>query len=424
MIQEKRSTYTASNYGGCWPTKEQELLLKASLLKGNVATDAWHTWKSIVNLNNIDPGSYRLFPLLYFNLRLNGIEDPLMDIFRWVYRLTNNKNELLFKNISDLLNCFYKEGIQIMLLKGVSLILLYYKDYGLRPMIDVDILVHTGEASDTIKLLTKLGWHSTITPLKGFTKIGFLSKLGWTPKERPLEDFSKEYFSVRHAHDFINPNKFAIDLHWHLLHGYNDENSDFDFWDSAIRTKVDDFPTFALNPTDQLLHVCAHGVKWNSVPPIRWIADAMTIVNKAQEEIDWDRMIALTKRHRLISPIKGALNYLRSLLEIPIPETILKKLQTSSISKTEYFEYRIRTRSPRVLDGLLELHFLYRFYSRQNSKENVFGKIVRFPKFLQHVFGMDRLWHLILYVLFELIRRNIQIMASFKQSFQKLAGKR
>ena len=424
MVQEKESMYTGSNYGGCWPTKEQQLLLQASLLRGDVVIDAWLKWKSNVDLNNIDPGSYRLFPLLYFNLRLNGIEDPLMNIFQWVYRTTRNKNEILFQNISELLKNFYNESIQVMLLKGTSLILLYYKDYGLRPMIDFDILVHTEEASDAIKLLTKLGWRSTITPLKGFTKMRFLSKLGWTPKERPFEDFSKEYFSVRHAHDFINPDKFTIDLHWHLLHGYNDVNADLDFWEGAVRTRVDDVPTFALNPTDQLLRVCAHGVKWNSVPPIRWIADAMMIVNNAQEEINWERMIALAKRHRLILPINGALNYLRSFLEIPIPETVLMELQTFSISTTEYFEYRVRTRSPRILDGLVELHFLYNFYSRQISNENVFGKIVGYPKFLQHVFGMDRLWHFILYVLFELIRRNIQMMASLKQSFQKIMAKR
>lgn len=424
MFQEKNSTHTARNYGGCWPTKEQQLLLQASLLQGNVATDAWHKWKSIVDLNNIDPGSYRLFPLSFINLGFNGIEDPLMNIFQWVYRLTRDKNEILFKNISELLNHFHNEGIQIMLLKGTSLILLYYKDYGLRPMIDFDMLVHTEEASDAIKLLTKLGWRSTITPLKGFIKIGFLTKLGWIPKERPLEDFSKEYISVRHAHDLINPDKFTIDLHWHLLHGYNDVNADSDFWDGAVRTTVNEVPTLVLNPTDQLLHVCAHGVKWNSVPPIRWIADAVTIVNNAQDGINWDRMIFLAQRHQLILPIKGAMNYLRSFLQTPVPETVLKELRTFSISKTEYFEYRIRTRPPRVLDGLLELHLLYRFYSRQTGKANVFWKIVRFPKFLQHVFGMDRLWHLILYVLFEFIRRIIQMMESFKQSFQKITAKR
>jgi hypothetical protein len=423
MIQEKKSQYKASNYGGCSPTKEQQLLLQASLLQGSVATDAWQTWKSIVDLNDIDPGSYRLFPLLYFNLRVNGIEDPLINIFQWVYRNTLDKNKMLFQNISELLNCFYNKGIQVMLLKGASLILLYYKDYGLRPMIDVDILVRTEKALDAIKLLAELGWRSTITPLKGFTKISFLSKLGWTPKERPFKDFSKEYFSVRHAHDFINPDKFTIDLHWHLLHGYNDVNADLDFWDGAVETRVDNAPAFALNPADLLLHVCAHGVRWNSVPPIRWIADAITILNNAKEEINWDRAIALAKRHRLILPIKEAFNYLRSFLLVPVPETVLEELQTFSISKTEYFEYRVRTRPPGLLDGLLELHLLYGFYSRQIGEANVLRKIVMFPKFLQHIFGMDRLRYLILYVLFELIRRIIQNMTSLKQGFQKILPK-
>jgi hypothetical protein len=421
---EKKSTDKGRNYGGCWPTKEQQLLLQASLLQGNVAIDAWHKWKSIVDLNNIDPGSYRLFPLSFFNLRFNGIEDPLMNIFQWVYRLTRGKNEILLKNISELLKHFHKEGIQIMLLKGTSLTLLYYKDCGLRPMIDFDMLVRTEEASDAIRLLTKLGWRSTMTPLKGFIKIGVLTKLGWTPKERRLEDFSKEYISVRHAHDFINPDKFTIDLHWHLLHGYNDVNADFDFWHAAVRTTVNEVPTLVLNPTDLLLHVCGHGVKWNYVPPIRWIADAITILNNTADEINWDRMISLAERHRLILPIKEALNYLRSVFQTPVPETVLKELRTFSISRTEYFEYRTRTRSPGILDGLLELHLLYRFYSRQTGKANVFWKIVRFPKFLQHVFGMDRIWDLMLYVLFELIRRIIQMLAFFKRYLQNMIAKK
>jgi hypothetical protein len=424
MIREKGSTCKRSSYGGSWPTKEQQLLLQASLLQGNVATDAWDKWKSIVDLNNVDPGSYRLFPLSFVNLRFNGIDDPLMNIFQWVYRLTRDKNEILFKNISELLNHFHYEGIQVILLKGASLILLYYKDCGLRPMIDFDMLVRTEETSDAIKLLAKLGWRSTITPLKGFMKIGFLKKLGWTPKERQLEDFSKEYISVRHAQDFINPEKFTIDLHWHLLHGYNDVYADSDFWDAAVRTRVNEVPTLVLNPTDQLLHVCAHGVKWNSVPPIRWIADAITILNNSQFEINWERMISLAQRHRLVLPIKEALKYLRSVLHAPVPETILQELRTFSISKTEYFEYRTKIRPPGVLDGLLELYFLYGSYSRQIGKRNLFVRIAGFSKFLRHIFGMDRLWHLILYASFELVRRNVQVMSYFKQYLQNMIAKK
>jgi hypothetical protein len=49
--------------GGCWPTEQQELLLKAALLKGEPAIQAWERWVSQVDINDLDQGSLRLTPL-------------------------------------------------------------------------------------------------------------------------------------------------------------------------------------------------------------------------------------------------------------------------------------------------------------------------------------------------------------------------
>ena len=46
--------------GGFWPTSQQELLLRAALLPGKEAIDAWREWKSGVDVDQLDPGSLRL----------------------------------------------------------------------------------------------------------------------------------------------------------------------------------------------------------------------------------------------------------------------------------------------------------------------------------------------------------------------------
>jgi len=66
----------------------------------------------------------------------------------------------------------------------------------------------------------------------------------------------------------------------------------------------------------------------------------------------------------------------------------------------------VRTRPPGVLDGLVELRFLWSSYSRENSGKNLFARISGFPKFLQHVFGMESAWHLVMYSGHELVRRT------------------
>ncbi|MGH7850625.1 MAG: hypothetical protein ACREOP_10035, partial [Thermodesulfobacteriota bacterium] len=92
------------NYGGCWPTPGQELLLRACLSTGNEASDAFLEWKASADIGAVDPGSYRLFPLLYVNLKSMGIDDPLMNIFGWVYAKTASNNRTLYGRLSALLS--------------------------------------------------------------------------------------------------------------------------------------------------------------------------------------------------------------------------------------------------------------------------------------------------------------------------------
>ncbi len=406
------------DYGGCWPTPAQELLLRASLSAGNEATDAFLEWKASADIDTIDPGSYRLFPLLYVNLKSLGIEDPLMNIFGWVYAKTASNNRTLYGRLSALLSELGRQGMPAILLKGSALALLYYGDPGLRPMMDADMLVPTDRVREAIDIITGLGWRSSLTPLKGFSDMELLSKLGWTPAERSVRDYTDEYFSVRHGQDFTNPEQFTIDLHWHLLHGYNSPDSDASFWEGARGISVDGVEALALDPADQLLQVCSHGVAWNTVAPIRWVADAAAIVRREGEGLDWERLIDASRRHGKVLAVREALVYLSMYMDQPLPDAVLRKLESVPVSKAGYFEYRVRTRPPGVLDGLVELRFLWRSYSSENSGKNLFARIFGFPKFLQHVFGMESAWHLVMYSVFEFVRRTGRFLGSLKDGIK------
>ena len=76
----------------------------------------------------------------------------------------------------------------------------------------------------------------------------------------------------------------------------------------------------ALNPTDQLLHTCWHGARWNEVPPIRWVADAMAILGASAPEIEWPSLLKKAERHRIVLPVKDALEYLKKKFDAPVPD--------------------------------------------------------------------------------------------------------
>jgi len=62
-----------SALGHCHPSPVEQLLLRAALLDGEEAITAWQAWITAVDLSNVNPGSYRLLPLLYDNLNRLGV---------------------------------------------------------------------------------------------------------------------------------------------------------------------------------------------------------------------------------------------------------------------------------------------------------------------------------------------------------------
>src|SRR5215470_12661875 len=136
--------------GDWWPTPRQELLLKAALLEGEAAVEAWESWRANTDIHRLDQGSYRMLPLLYRNLQKHEIKDPVMEKLKGVYRHTWYKNQILFSRMAAILRSFQEAGIDVMVLKGTALVLLHYKDYGLRPMNDFDVLVRLKQSSEAI----------------------------------------------------------------------------------------------------------------------------------------------------------------------------------------------------------------------------------------------------------------------------------
>lgn len=366
---------TVHQSASCWPTGDQELLLRASLLPGKEAVDAWQQWKTNTDIDHLDQGSFRLLPLLYRNLHTHQVKDPLMSKLKGIYRATWYRNQMLFRTVADLLLSLHGAGIQTMILKGAALARRYYNDVGLRPMDDFDLLVPTEQALEAIDLL---------------------AELGWTPEPRRRGGFTEAYFSVLHAHQFHDGTGHGFDLHWHLLPDCCYANADDDFWNAAIETRVHDVPVWALNPADELFHACVHGVRWSRVPPFRWLADATVIVRASHSEIDWDRLIAQARKRRLVLPVRDTLDYLRDELGAPIPRAVREGLDQTPVSRAEHAEYRRITRSPGVLGLLPAKWFRYRRSLWGAGHRMSLLELVGFLRYLQLFWDMDRLWRVFL----------------------------
>jgi hypothetical protein len=344
------------------------LLLQAALLRGQKAVEAWNRWKSSADIDRLDPASFRLLPQLYGNLHALRVQDPLMDKLKGVYRLTWYKNRLLFRHMAALLRCFHDAGIQTLVLKGAPLVLSYYKDYGLRPMTDFDVLVHTDQALAAVRLL---------------------QQSGWTRSDRWPETFHQAYLTVGHALGFKDSSGRQFDLHWHVLPECCRPQADDDFWAGAVPIEIDGVNTRTLNPADHLLHVCAHGVRWDPLPPFRWVADAMAIMNSGAE-LEWSRLVAGAQKRRLVWPLKEALRYLREKFDAPVPDEILEKIENAPASKMDRLEYRYKTGNYETKAlGYLPIHWFH--YLRLENRAGAKYDLLAFAKYLERLCGVNNL---------------------------------
>jgi hypothetical protein len=370
-----------NNEAGCWPTRDQELLLRAALMQGELALESWNEWRRSVDIDVVDYGSHRMIPQLYRNLQRHGVKDPLMDRLKGVYRYYLYKNEILMHRIGTLLAAFEDAGIKTMVLKGAALIPLYYRESGLRPMLDADVLVQTHQAEQAMEVLSRLRWK----PLR---------------HSRP-----QTRIPIIHSTPFEDDGGRQLDLHWHLFWECFHAKDNDAYWENAIPITISGAQTLALSATDQLLHTCWHGARWNEVPPIRWVADAMAILGASAAEIEWPGLLKKAQRHRITLPVKDSLEYLKTKFDAPVPDTVVKSLSAVRVSKIEResYEVTLNPMAPPTTAKILRL--LYYDYRWLSSSTSARFKSLAFARHMQVKWNIDRLWHVPLYMPIRMLRR-------------------
>lgn len=355
-------------------------------MQGEPAQAAWRQWVSQADFDNLDAGSMRLLPLLYRNLEKVDPGHPLLPKLKGTYRKTWCRNQLLFDRMTGLLGALQAAGIETMVLKGGALIPLHYLDFGLRPMQDFDILVPFAQAGPAIEVLTANGY----------------VRHEHTPGEKSLDWL----LANGHGGCFQDSSGQEVDLHWHLLPQCVQEDADEDLWLDGVTTVIHGLPVRALNSADQLLHVCAHGLEVNQVPPIRWVADAMIVLRTAA--IDWPRLVGQAERRRLTLKLSDALSYLRRALAADIPAEVLLELLNKKLPLAERLVHKIETATwrPGSPVGLLAANC--RGYLATARTELQDPSFTGYLRYVQARFDVPYLWMVPGHMAFRAVRTTIR----------------
>ena len=94
------------------------------------------------------------------------------------------------------------------------------------------------------------------------------------------------------------------------------------------------------------VHLCVHGVAWNQVPSLRWVADAHAVLAKSEAETDsgpinWNKIVGIVKQRQMVLSLLVALTYLKTLFPDQIPDEAIAELAVVGLAGQELAELAV-----------------------------------------------------------------------------------
>jgi hypothetical protein len=144
--------------GPPWPAGLHLSLLRASLLDGQGAEEAFHQWSSTVIFDDLDYPSIGLMPLLRWNLKRQGISHPLMPRIESVGRYLLLETMMKLGAMGALVSDLNQEEVPALLLWGGAMGQQYYPQVSLRPINRCGVMIRHDDWDRSSERLKLKGW--------------------------------------------------------------------------------------------------------------------------------------------------------------------------------------------------------------------------------------------------------------------------
>ena len=258
------------------------------------AGEAWRSLPDTLSLDDLEPGSFELMPLMHRNLAAVQPDDPELPRLKGIIRASWVKNNLLLGGRARSPRPFDCRDPDA--LPGGA---------GLRRRASTGI-------SGSVRPRPSIS--SSRPPTRPRRQYGWSAKAGRpAPAAAPIQ--AGDFFFDRGGNICVLRSSVALDsLRRRRRAGRGGATGPPADDNVAGGTEV-----LVPGPTDTLLAACVAGARYGPLPPTQWLTDAVMILRAA--ELDWDRIIDLAVTHRQQLRLRHALDCLLD-LPVPVPERV------------------------------------------------------------------------------------------------------
>jgi hypothetical protein len=223
-------------------------------------------------------------------------EVEIKDNQQGLYYNNLKRNLSAIEQIKEIQSSLKQKGIEIILLKGISLISSVYSDLGMRSFADIDILVKKQDLSAIKSELEKLGYS-----LQSPKKASLLEEFGcgdWV---------------------FSRQNSLPLDVHWELCQ--------YERFRNIIKFNEQKLFQEGFKPEDTLLYLSMHFALVHGFCGAQWLYDFKKMIDYYEQDFDWDLLIKKAKEANLRTVLYYTLSFCQGLLDIKVEERFLRRIK-------------------------------------------------------------------------------------------------
>ena len=249
-------------------------------------------------------------PILYQRLVKENHTHPIPQAvtlqLRDAYYVCLGNNLRLNNALSRLLQQFQAASVPVIVLKGAVLAEIVYGNIGLRPMNDLDILVHKDDLQRSQELLWRAGYQNSST-----------------------FDIEEECAKLQHIPAVINSDRMLVEVHWTLVRPDRSSKVDIEgVWQRARRVDLVGTQALVLSPEDLLLHLCVHNsIHHIFMVSLRSFYDVAEVIRFFGSELDWEQFESFARAWQVAKGVYLTLFLAQRWFNASVPSNVMEQLQ-------------------------------------------------------------------------------------------------
>lgn len=345
--------------GSFWPSPSQRALMEVVLGPVEEAAARWQALQP-VDVTALEAGSFGLLPLLYERLQQVAPDEPQLPRLFGTYRSVWYRNQLFLDRLAILLPLLRDRAhVQPLLVGGMSALLRWYPQLGLRPVPQLELMADRESAADVVKVAGYAGWRPAQQ----------------TPTLTRLRDESGRLLVIHHG------------LPWSVA-GPLRQDGLRHFRERALELSDIEAAPLVLDAADELLFTCALGARTLAVPSCQWLIDVHQLLQSGELPAA-EEVLARATRFHLVAPLRATVGYLAEFCDPDLTGKLLSELAAQPTTRRDRLAFRLvgAERGRRYAPAqLLALHL------QATADDPVRRVVTQFPRTLQELWGVGSLW--------------------------------